>query len=313
MTKLTAYQDVLNPRVERKMANGHFSWRTHFMKPDPNSDVDYPQAFLAEGTAGRMLRSHFHFVDQFQVIWNGGGTLGAHPLAFGTVHFSRAYTPYGPIRYSDQGLGFLTLRAHRDPGANYMPDCREMLDQVKDRTPWQITALPDFNAQPGESGVAMKALDGMQDERGLAAFSLVMKPGTQAWSIDPSKGDGQYILVMKGGILHQGEHKKSLTVIWVDRDDKPFHFTAGPEGAQILILNYPVPGGGIPEAAKHVAADGRGAFKTYQCILCAFVYDEAQGYPHAGIAAGTRWADVPETFECPDCEAKKADFEMIEF
>ena len=257
MTKLTAYQDVLNPRVERKMANGHFSWRTHFMKPDPNSDVDYPQAFLAEGTAGRMLRSHFHFVDQFQVIWNGGGTLGAHPLAFGTVHFSRAYTPYGPIRYSDQGLGFITLRAHRDPGAQYMPDARAELDAVQNRKPWQITAMPDFDLTPGESGVAMKALDGMQDERGLAAFSLVMKPGTQAWSIDPSKGDGQYILVMKGGIMHQGEHKKSLTVIWVDRHDKPFHFTAGPEGAQILILNYPVPGGGIPEAAPGAAAPAK--------------------------------------------------------
>ena len=313
MPKLTAYQDVPNPRVERKMANGHFSWRTHFMKPDPDSDVDYPQAFLAEGTAGRLLRSHFHVVDQFQVIWNGGGTLGAHPLDFGTVHFSRAHTPYGPIRYSEKGLGFLTLRAHRDPGANYMPDKRDLLDQVRDRKPWQVTAVPNFSLQPGGNGVAMEAIKGMQDERGLAAFSLVMRPGAQAYSIDPSRGDGQYILVMRGGIMHEGDHKKSLTVIWVDKNDKPFHLVAGPDGAQILILNYPVPGGGIPEAAQPVAADGRGAFKAYQCILCAFVYDEVKGYPHAGIAPGTRWADVPETFECPDCEARKSDFEMIEF
>ena len=168
MLKVTAYKDVPNPRVERKMANGHYSWRTHFMKPDPNSDADYPQCFLAEGTAGRLLRSHFHFVDQFQVIWNGGGTLGAHPLDFGTVHFSRAYTPYGPIRYSEKGLGFITLRAHRDPGANYMPDKRAELDAVPNRRPWQCTVMPDFSIQPGESGVAMTALEGMQDERGLA-------------------------------------------------------------------------------------------------------------------------------------------------
>ena len=34
--------------------------------------------------------------------------------------------------------------------------------------------------------------------------------------------------------------------------------------------------------------------------------------PEEGIAPGTRWADVPDTFGCPDCSAKKADFEMIE-
>ena len=31
-----------------------------------------------------------------------------------------------------------------------------------------------------------------------------------------------------------------------------------------------------------------------------------------GIAAGTRWEDVPETWTCPDCGTTKDDFEMIE-
>ena len=53
--------------------------------------------------------------------------------------------------------------------------------------------------------------------------------------------------------------------------------------------------------------------KSWMCVVCGFVYDEALGLPDDGIPAGTRWADVPDTFECPDCEAKKADFEMIEF
>ena len=29
--------------------------------------------------------------------------------------------------------------------------------------------------------------------------------------------------------------------------------------------------------------------KTYICIVCGFVYDEAQGRPEEGIAAGTLW------------------------
>lgn len=52
--------------------------------------------------------------------------------------------------------------------------------------------------------------------------------------------------------------------------------------------------------------------KTYQCVVCGFVYDEAQGRPEDGIAAGTLWADVPAAWECPDCGVGKADFEMIE-
>ncbi len=54
------------------------------------------------------------------------------------------------------------------------------------------------------------------------------------------------------------------------------------------------------------------AFKTWQCLLCAFVYEEKDGMPEDGVAPGTRWEDVPETWTCPDCSATKSDFEMIE-
>ena len=53
-------------------------------------------------------------------------------------------------------------------------------------------------------------------------------------------------------------------------------------------------------------------FKTWQCILCGFIYDEAAGMPGEGIPPGTRWADVPENWICPECSAGKQDFEMIE-
>ena len=51
--------------------------------------------------------------------------------------------------------------------------------------------------------------------------------------------------------------------------------------------------------------------QKYLCILCGFVYDEAEGIPDEGIAPGTRWQDVPEDWCCPDCGATKDDFEMI--
>ena len=34
-------------------------------------------------------------------------------------------------------------------------------------------------------------------------------------------------------------------------------------------------------------------FKTYMCLICGWVYDEAAGLPDEGIAPGTLWKDVP--------------------
>lgn len=312
MPLVKAYEEIENPRIQRNLANGHFGWRSDFIKRPEDKSIDTPMAFLAEGTAHRVLRTHFHVVDQFQVMYKGDGAMGKHPVGFGAVHFSRAYTPYGPITYGDRGLGFITLRAHRDPGAQYLPEAREVLDQVSNRTPWQVTEAPDFDLDPGERGVAMKALDGVKDDRGLSAYSVKMNAGVKAFAPDPARGDGQYILVTKGSILHEGSEKKDLTVIWVGKNEGPFELVAGPGGMEGLVLTFPVPGGGMPDEAKPAAADGQGAYKTWQCILCAFIYDEAAGYPEDGIAPGTRWADVPETFGCPDCSAQKSDFEMIE-
>ena len=53
-------------------------------------------------------------------------------------------------------------------------------------------------------------------------------------------------------------------------------------------------------------------FKRYMCLLCGFIYDEAEGWPADGLEPGTRWEDVPITWICPDCAAVKDDFEMVE-
>ena len=40
--------------------------------------------------------------------------------------------------------------------------------------------------------------------------------------------------------------------------------------------------------------------------------DEAEGAPDHGLAAGTKWADVPMNWTCPECGARKEDFEMVQ-
>lgn len=49
------------------------------------------------------------------------------------------------------------------------------------------------------------------------------------------------------------------------------------------------------------------------CLICGFVYDEAIGDIESGIHPGTKWEDVPLNWSCPDCGARKEDFEMIAF
>ena len=52
--------------------------------------------------------------------------------------------------------------------------------------------------------------------------------------------------------------------------------------------------------------------KKYMCLICGFIYDEKIGIPNDGIAPGTRWEEVPMNWTCPDCGARKEDFEMID-
>jgi len=53
-------------------------------------------------------------------------------------------------------------------------------------------------------------------------------------------------------------------------------------------------------------------YKKYMCVVCGWIYDEQLGAPDDGLSPGTRWVDVPEDWECPDCGAGREDFDMVE-
>lgn len=67
-------------------------------------------------------------------------------------------------------------------------------------------------------------------------------------------------------------------------------------------------------AVMHVEAPlvVRVTLKSWMCVNCGFVYEEAKGHPESGIPPGTHWEDVPRNWHCPDCGAGKEDFDMIE-
>jgi rubredoxin len=53
-------------------------------------------------------------------------------------------------------------------------------------------------------------------------------------------------------------------------------------------------------------------YRAYMCLICGWIYEEEKGAPEEGIAPGTRWADIPMNWTCPECGARKEDFEMVE-
>ena len=52
--------------------------------------------------------------------------------------------------------------------------------------------------------------------------------------------------------------------------------------------------------------------KTWMCLICGWIYDEAAGDAEHGIAPGTAWEAVPMNWTCPEYGARKEDFEMVQ-
>ncbi|ATU67421.1 rubredoxin [Piscinibacter gummiphilus] len=52
--------------------------------------------------------------------------------------------------------------------------------------------------------------------------------------------------------------------------------------------------------------------RTWMCLICGWIYDEATGDPDHDIAPGTPWDQVPMNWTCPECGARKEDFEMVQ-
>ncbi len=51
-------------------------------------------------------------------------------------------------------------------------------------------------------------------------------------------------------------------------------------------------------------------WQQYICHACGYIYDEAVGDADGGLAAGTRYADIPDDWACPLCGVTKSDFEL---
>jgi rubredoxin len=76
--------------------------------------------------------------------------------------------------------------------------------------------------------------------------------------------------------------------------------------------------GRTPGHASNRLNEGRAVsevieYKSWVCLICGWIYNEEEGLPDEGIAAGTRFADIPADWRCPLCDVSKAEFTVVEF
>ncbi|MDR2826553.1 MAG: rubredoxin [Candidatus Adiutrix intracellularis] len=51
--------------------------------------------------------------------------------------------------------------------------------------------------------------------------------------------------------------------------------------------------------------------KKYVCNVCGYEYDPVKGDPDGGIAPGTAFEDISDSWVCPVCGAGKGEFEAV--
>jgi len=51
--------------------------------------------------------------------------------------------------------------------------------------------------------------------------------------------------------------------------------------------------------------------EKWECTVCGYIYDPAKGDPDNGVAPGTRFEDIPDSWVCPECCVTKDNFRKL--
>jgi hypothetical protein len=248
---LTANSEAAR-QTRRKTGNG---WLTTFIGENrntlkqgqaaPEAGVIYPMAFLVEKEPHAVTKPHFHEADQYQVIVQGGGRLGTHDVGTVAVHYTDAWSAYGPIVAADEGIAWFTLRNTWDSGARYMPAAREQLRAARAQNLQhrEATAPP----MPAASAAELARTDQLscgtvieQTPDGMATWRYRLPAGASISGPDPRGGGGQFWIVLSGSAAAGGAALlPPNSCVFVAPDDRALAMMAGDGGAEALCLQFP--------------------------------------------------------------------------
>jgi hypothetical protein len=249
---LTANSETARQTTRRRTANG---WHTTFIgqnrntlkqgETPPEAGVLYPMAFLVEKDPHAVVRPHFHQADQYQVVVQGGGRLGRHDVGTVAVHYTDAWSAYGPIVAADEGISWFTLRNAWDSGARYMPAAREQLRAARAQNLQHREATsPPARAASAMELAATRGTDCLvviePTPDGMATWRYRLPPGARLSGPDPRAGGGQFWIVLSGAAAAGGSALlPPNSCVFVAPDDGSLAVTAGSAGAEALCLQFP--------------------------------------------------------------------------
>jgi hypothetical protein len=248
---LTADSAAARAANRRKTGNG---WNTAFIgrnrntlkegEAPPDSGKLYPMAFLVEKEPGAVVRPHFHEADQFQVVVQGGGRLGRHDIGTVAVHYTDAWSAYGPIVAAGEGVSWFTLRNTWDAGAQYMPTARSKLRAARARFQHRETTsaplAPWSEAELGRLS-AVEQVTEMATADGMASWRFRLPAAATGIGPDPGNGGGQFWVVLAGTASCAGSALLPVeSCVFVGPEDAALSMTAGPAGVELLCVQFPL-------------------------------------------------------------------------
>jgi hypothetical protein len=222
--------------TELKRAGGVGTVRNYLGAP--GSLEAGPQAFLVERPyPNPRVAPHFHDIDQFQVIAAGDGRMGKKEVKPFTFQYADAFTPYGPIVGRDNGISFFTLRAVASGGYFAMPGSRH---HMPGRAGRNIAATFDIERDPLPAHEVIREPLMEPEADGVYAAGLRLGAHARTAGVTPDAGC-QYYLVCTGSLIQDGKPLPANSLIHVDAGEDTLQLQAGPEGANVLVMQFPRP------------------------------------------------------------------------
>ncbi len=210
------------------------AWKHYILLPEDEP----PQAYIAEQAPESIHGVHFHGENQYQVVVAGSGKLGGHHVRPLMVQYASRHMPYGPICADSEGLTYVTLRAAKDSGANYMPQSRHLMSQgQKCQLLSQEIALPN-EWERDRQQPKIRELFALRDD-GVAAWILQL-PADHALPCPAVKPHGGLHILVVGGSMHfKGEEISRLGCVFSSNEEDSIQIMASSRGLDALVMQYP--------------------------------------------------------------------------
>jgi hypothetical protein len=228
-------------RRARPYPSGEISYKAEWMKTGEDREFS-PTVFLYEQPGDTTLSAHFHHNNQFQIFIEGAGKIGPRAVGPVVVHYAGAYTGYGPLKASPEGLKYFTLRTVHEAGAIRVKDVqagnavwpegprRHATSRQVDIL--SVEALADLSAP--EVAVLIPAA-----EDGLDVRAVALPPGGPLGALEPGVAAGIFLFVMAGSLDGDLGPLLEHESLYASADEIFPTLVAGDQGCHVLALAMP--------------------------------------------------------------------------